>query len=214
MNCFCTVKENSQIEIVEKKSRFIASIFEVNSREECEKIIKQTKKKYYDAKHNCFAFSILENDNKVQKCSDDGEPSGTAGEPILNAIVKNNLSNVLIIVTRYFGGILLGTGGLTRAYSNSATEVINKAQKVQKEKGIEAEVILEYNQNEKFQYYCKKNKIKIIDTKYNENISYKIELNEEEYEKLLNETNRENVENQRLISKIDEKCRKYIEKIE
>ncbi len=91
------------------------------------------------------------------KCSDDGEPSGTAGEPILNAITKkNNLKNVLIIVTRYFGGILLGAGGLTRTYSNSATSAINASEKIEKEMGVEAEVTLDYSQNDKFKYYCEK----------------------------------------------------------
>ena len=81
------------------------------------KIIKEIRKKYYDAKHNCIAYRIIENGRIVEKASDDGEPSGTAGAPMLNILQKNNLANVLIIVTRYFGGILLGTGGLVRAYS-------------------------------------------------------------------------------------------------
>lgn len=210
---FYTIKNNKQIEIIEKKSRFITNIFYVESKQESEEIIKQTKKKYYDAKHNCFAFCVIENDGSVFcKCSDDGEPSGTAGEPILNAITKNNLKNVLIIVTRYFGGILLGAGGLTRTYSNSATSVINASEKIEKEMGVEAEVTLDYSQNDKFKYYCEKNNIKIINTGYNENITYIIELNEEEYKKIEEKIMIENQENSKIKTTITEKCRKYIEK--
>jgi len=125
---FCTLKEASTAEIVEKKSRFIANSCHIESKEEAEEKINLIKKKYYDAKHNCFSFSIVDKDgNLLEKSSDDGEPSGTAGAPILNVIRKNNLNNVLIVVTRYFGGILLGTGGLTRAYSNTALASIERA---------------------------------------------------------------------------------------
>ena len=147
---FYTIRQNAMIELVEKKSRFIANIFYVENKDECEEIIKQMKKRYYDAKHNCFAFSIFDGKNVLQKCSDDGEPSGTAGEPILNAIQKNNLNNVLIIVTRYFGGILLGAGGLIRAYSNSAIDAINSAGKIIKQPGMEVQVNINYQDNEMF----------------------------------------------------------------
>ena len=117
MEEFVTIKDNVQFELVEKKSRFIANLFYVESTQEAENIIKDIRKKYYDAKHNCIAYRIIDNGRIVEKASDDGEPSGTAGAPMLNILQKNNLANVLIIVTRYFGGILLGTGGLVRAYS-------------------------------------------------------------------------------------------------
>ena len=118
MQEFFTIKENVLAEIVEKKSKFIANLFYIESQQEAEKIIKQIKKKYYDARHNCIAYRVIENDSVIEKSSDDGEPSGTAGAPMLNILQKNNLCNVLVVVTRYFGGILLGTGGLVRAYSN------------------------------------------------------------------------------------------------
>ena len=125
---FCTLKEASTAEIVEKKSRFIANSCHIESKEEAEEKINLIKKKYYDAKHNCFAFSIVDKDgNLLEKSSDDGEPSGTAGAPILNVIRKNNLNNILIVVTRYFGGILLGTGGLVRAYSEATQKSIEKS---------------------------------------------------------------------------------------
>ena len=126
MEEFVTIKDNVQFELVEKKSRFIANLFYVESTQEAENVIKEIRKKYYDAKHNCIAYRIIENGRIVEKASDDGEPSGTAGAPMLNILQKNNLANVLIIVTRYFGGILLGTGGLVRAYSARFIRSIRK----------------------------------------------------------------------------------------
>lgn len=104
---FKTIEENVTFELVEKKSRFIADIFYVETKEDAEEKIKELKKKYYDAKHHCFAYSVFEENGRLDRFSDDGEPSGTAGSPMLNILTSNNLSNVVAIVTRYFGGILL-----------------------------------------------------------------------------------------------------------
>lgn len=104
---FKTIEENVTFELVEKKSRFIADIFYVETKEDAEEKIKEVKKKYYDAKHHCFAYSVFEENGRLDRFSDDGEPSGTAGSPMLNILTSNNLSNVVAIVTRYFGGILL-----------------------------------------------------------------------------------------------------------
>ena len=123
-----TIKENVSAELVEKKSKFIANLFYIESREEAEDIIKMQKKKYYDARHNCYAFRVLGEDGIIEKSSDDGEPSGTAGAPMLNILSKMEITNVLVIVTRYFGGILLGTGGLVKAYSNSTKLALEKAE--------------------------------------------------------------------------------------
>ena len=209
---FYTIRQNAMIELVEKKSRFIANIFYVENKEECEEIIKQMKKKYYDAKHNCFAFSIFDGKNIVQKCSDDGEPSGTAGEPILNAIQKNNLNNVLIIVTRYFGGILLGAGGLIRAYSNSAINAINSAGKIVKQPGMEVQVNINYQDNEMFKYYCEKNGIRIINVDYAEKILYKVELSQKQYEELLKQQKENNGSKAINMDEIKVVCRKYVKK--
>ena len=181
---FKTIEKENSAEIVEKKSRFIANIYNVESKEEAEEKIKQIKKKYYDAKHHCFAFSIIEENGITQKSSDDGEPSGTAGAPILNIIKSNNLQNVVIIVTRYFGGILLGTGGLTWAYSEAAGKVVEHPELIHQEPGMEVELEIDYNDNEKFKYYCQNNNVNIIKIEYTENILYKIELNEKEYKKI------------------------------
>lgn len=210
---FKTIEKENFAEIVEKKSRFIANIYNVESKEEAEEKIKQIKKKYYDAKHHCFAFSIIEENGITQKSSDDGEPSGTAGAPILNIIKSNNLQNVVIIVTRYFGGILLGTGGLTRAYSEAAGKVVEQSELIQKERGMEVELEIDYNDNEKFKYYCQKNNVNIIKIEYTENILYKIELNEKEYKKIEERNKTNNKQLDINIKNIKLKCRKYVKKV-
>lgn len=212
---FCTLKEASTAEIVEKKSRFIANSCHIESKEEAEEKINLIKKKYYDAKHNCFSFSIVDKDgNLLEKSSDDGEPYGTAGAPILNVIRKNNLNNVLIVVTRYFGGILLGTGGLTRAYSNTALASIENGKIIEVENGLQASLEIEYSENEKFKYYCERNNIKIVETKYSENIIQKIELNEEEYNKLISKNMEINRQLPFKIKEIGILCRKFVEKVQ
>lgn len=205
-----TIKQDVTIELIEKRSRFITNAFNVNSRKEAEEKIKEIKKKYYDAKHNCFAFVVIESGEKVVKTSDDGEPAGTAGMPILNAIEKNDLSNILIIVTRYFGGILLGTGGLTRIYSKSSTEVIKNAEIVKNSDGVQLNVKIGYNDNENFRYYCDKNNIKIVNIEFNEDISYIIELSNEEFEKIKNIINQKNNEINFNIIHCDIICRKIV----
>lgn len=192
MEKFKTIKNNEIIEIEEKRSKFIASIFYVETIEEVENTIKQVKKKYYDAKHNCYAYIINEKGNILKRFSDDGEPSGTAGSPILNTIEKNNLYNVLIIVTRYFGGILLGTGGLVRAYTEAAIKSIEKAGIVEQELGYEIEIAMTYQDFEKLKYYCNKNNIDITNIEYKENIICKIELTNDEMNKLLSNSMYEN----------------------
>ena len=185
MEKFKTILEkNTTTEIIEKKSRFIANLFYVETPQEAEDKIKQVKKKYYDAKHNCFAYITL-NGNEIQKkCSDDGEPSGTAGAPMLEILEKQSIYNVVVIVTRYFGGILLGTGGLVRAYSDSLKEAIKKSTLVEQEPGYEAEIKLTYADFEKFKYYCNKNNINIINSKYSDFIICKIEVNDAEKNRL------------------------------
>lgn len=203
MNNFITIKENIQTEIVVKKSKFICNLIKVNSQKEAEDIIKQTKKKYYDARHNCVAYRIWDNGTIIEKASDDGEPSGTAGGPMLNILQKNNLCNIVVIVTRYFGGILLGTGGLVRAYSDSTLEAINISQKVEKSIGIEAEVELEYNNLENFKYYCKINNIFIERFDYYNTIICKIQLEESMMQRFSEDfsTKKVNLINLKFLSK-------------
>ena len=126
MNEFVTISEHDTAEIIEKKSRFIANIFHVENIEQVEEQLNKIKKQHYSARHNCYAYRIIKNDMIIEKSSDDGEPGGTAGVPILNVLEKEKLTNVLAIVVRYFGGIKLGAGGLVRAYSKSITEALSK----------------------------------------------------------------------------------------
>ena len=176
MEEFITILNDETAEIVEKKSKFIANLIHVESIEDAENKIKEIKKKYYDARHNCVAYRVSEGGQIVEKSSDDGEPSGTAGGPMLNILQKNNLCNLVVIVTRYFGGILLGTGGLVRAYSDATLQVIEKATKVIKVQGVKIEVGLDYSNLEIFKYYCKNNDINIRNINYSENIILEVEM--------------------------------------
>lgn len=179
-----TIKERSTAEIVEKKSKFIANIFHIESKEEAEQIISNIKKEYYDARHNCFAYSFYDEKSMqiYTRSSDDGEPSGTAGVPILSVVDGNNLVNVLIIVTRYFGGILLGTGGLVRAYKEAAEKVIINSKMYKIVEGYEVKTQIDYNNWDKFNYYCKNKKINIIKTEYFEKIECIFEIPKENFE--------------------------------
>ena len=179
-----TIKERSIAEIVEKKSKFIANIFHIESKEEAEQIISSIKKEYYDARHNCFAYSFYDEKSMqiYTRSSDDGEPSGTAGVPILSVVNGNNLVNVLIVVTRYFGGILLGTGGLVRAYKEAAEKVIINSKMYKIVEGYEVKTQIDYNNWDKFNYYCKNKKINIIKTEYFEKIECIFEIPKENFE--------------------------------
>ena len=203
MESFITIKENIQTEIVEKKSKFICNLIKVETQEEAENIIKQIKKKYYDARHNCVAYRVIEEERIIEKSSDDGEPSGTAGGPMLNILQKNNLCNVVVIVTRYFGGILLGTGGLVRAYSDVTLKSIEESEKTEKCMGLELEVKIEYNNLETFKYYCKTNNIFIENLEYSDIIICKIQLEEENKQRLLEdfETKKVNLIDLKFLTK-------------
>lgn len=170
---FFTIEEEETKgkEILEKKSRFIAKIIKVTTEEEANIKISEIKKLHRDAKHNVFAYRIA---NGIEKCSDDGEPSGTAGVPILDILRGEKLENVLLIVTRYFGGILLGTGGLVRAYSSAAKEAILAVKKVEMKLCSEYELFVEYNYYDILNHYLKKNKIITKNVEYGERICMKI----------------------------------------
>ncbi len=208
MEEFITILKNETAEIVEKKSKFIANLFHVESVEEAENRIKDVKKKYHDARHNCIAYRVVENGQIIEKSSDDGEPSGTAGGPMLNILQKNNLCNLVIVVTRYFGGILLGTGGLVRAYSEATQQAIEKSTKVIKVIGREMIIELDYSNLEKFKYYCKNNNINIKKIDYMDNIILKIEMEESVKEKIIDD-----IKNKKLnIQNFSEGERKCIDK--
>ena len=208
-----TIKqEHIEAEITEKKSKFIANVFYVKTQEEAEEKIKEIRKKYYDARHNCFAYSITLKDKVITKSSDDGEPSKTAGAPILNVITGNELSNILIIVTRYFGGILLGTGGLVKAYTNASLEALKMAEYVTEKNGFELKIKINYIDIEKLKYYCQKNNINIIKTDYEEFIECILEVTNDEKDKIIsnNQENSFNILDYKIVQ--EKNIRKNIEK--
>ena len=168
---FQSIENESIAEIIVKKSKFIATLYEANSKDEAEKILQNVRKKYFDAKHHCYAYII----EKIEKCSDDGEPSVTAGAPLLTLLKSANLTNVIIIVTRYFGGILLGTGGLVRAYTESAKNAIENAKIVCKDYGVQFEIEISYNNLKEILFICKNLDISIIKIEYQENVKLILE---------------------------------------
>lgn len=178
---FKSIEKEAVAEIIEKKSKFIATIFPINSKEEAENRISEIKKKYYDAKHNCYAYVV----GNVEKCSDDGEPSGTAGAPLLDLLKNKELTNVVVIVTRYFGGILLGTGGLVRAYTETAKKAIESTSIVIKEYGIRYSVEINYNSLKDLQHLCKMLEINIVKIDYKINVNVTMESNLDKKQSLL-----------------------------
>ena len=181
------IKQSVSAEIAEKKSKFIGYLYCIESVQEAEKKIEEIRKKYHDAKHHCFAYRVLENNCIIEKASDDGEPSGTAGAPMLQILSKNDLVNVLAIVTRYFGGILLGTGGLVRAYSQAVNDGLKKAEILILEQGEKLKIPVSYQNLAYLQYYCKKNNISILKTNFEKEPYIIIEITEQEKGKFLYE---------------------------
>lgn len=170
-------------EIEEKKSRFIAHIEPVTNEEEALQFITQMKKQYYDARHNCYAFVIGDN-SELTRCSDDGEPSGTAGRPILEVLTGEGITNVVCVVTRYFGGTLLGTGGLVRAYQGATKEGLNNSVIIDKIEGIQLSVAIDYTDVGKLQYFFGSNSIRVLSSDYGTNVSFKIVIEIELLEKI------------------------------
>lgn len=172
-----TVKKDAFAEMEIKKSRFLAHIAEVRSEEEAEALIKETRKKYYDASHSCSAY-ILNSDKGIRHSSDDGEPSGTAGKPILDVISGAGLSNVIVIVTRYFGGTELGTGGLVRAYSGATAEVLKNSEIVEVTDARLTEFVIDYGLLPKLQHICMELGIIIYETEYFEKVKISVLITE------------------------------------
>lgn len=189
-------EETKEKEIVEKKSRFIAQIIKITSEEEANKKILEIKKKHRDAKHNVFAYRIV---NGIEKFSDDGEPSGTAGVPILDILRGEKLENILLVVTRYFGGILLGTGGLVRAYSGAAKEAILAIKKVEMKLCSEYELFVEYNYYDILNHYLRKNDVVIKNVSYGEKICINIIVEKRRETGVISEIS--DITNRKVISK-------------
>lgn len=156
-------------EITEKKSRFIATVVPVDNEEEALAFIESMRKKYWNATHNCFAYAIGER-REVLRCSDDGEPSGTAGKPMLDVLAGEELHNVAVVVTRYFGGTLLGTGGLVRAYVSATQAGLAASKIITKRFGFKLKITTDYTGLGRIQYILGEKKIKILDSEYTDQV--------------------------------------------
>lgn len=165
------ITQNEEGYYEEKKSKFISYLSYVESEDEALSFLSAIKKKHYDAKHNCFAM-IIGADSSLTRSSDDKEPHGTAGMPILEVLKGAGLTNVICVVTRYFGGTLLGTGGLVRAYSEAARDAVSKATIATITYTADISITVDYSLVNSIQYYLNNNSIKLIDTVYSENVSF------------------------------------------
>lgn len=164
-NGYRVVYEGGEGEIVEKKSRFIATVRPVETEEEAVAFINEMKKKYWDARHNCSAF-VIGSRQEVTRCSDDGEPAQTAGRPMLDVLLREGITNVAVVVTRYFGGVLLGTGGLVRAYQSATQAGLAASKIIEKRQGKKLIIHTDYNGLGKLQYLFGQQKTAILDTEY------------------------------------------------
>ncbi|ANU50814.1 YigZ family protein [Limosilactobacillus reuteri] len=189
---YLTIAKNTTYEQTIKKSRFICSIARISSEEEAQQFIASIQAANKKATHNCFAYMIGDND-QIQRESDNGEPSGTAGIPILESLKLAKIHNVVAVVTRYFGGIKLGAGGLIRAYSNTTTEAIHQAGLVQRIKQAILKITVTYALHDPLLYYLKENNLEVASEEYGVNVETSIYVNETDLkdvkEKLINRFN-------------------------
>lgn len=179
-----TIKQNIRTEMIEKKSRFIASVFRVENQQDVDYYLNEVRKEFYDATHNVYAYTYgIE--YPIQKYSDDGEPQGTAGLPVMEVIKKNELSNVLVVVTRYFGGILLGASGLVRAYTQAAALGIEKAGILEYHECEKIVVTLDYPYFEKVKWLIEKSNAKILQIEYSQVVDISVLVKAEEVDSLI-----------------------------
>ena len=187
---YYTIKKDGQFEIVIKKSRFICTLKRISSEEDAKNIIQEIKKEHWKASHNCFAY-VLEDNQMIQRSSDDGEPSGTAGIPMLEVLKVKKLYNVVAVVTRYFGGTELGAGGLIRAYSSSVAQTLNHVGLVKAILQQEVIVTVDYSLHGKVTHFLEMNpEFTLKDTQFTENVTLIIMADEDKTatleEKLIN----------------------------
>ena len=180
---YVTILEPGTGEIVEKKSRFIGYVHHVETEDEANNFVLEIKKKHYDARHNCYAYVIGE-EQPVLRFSDDGEPGGTAGKPILEVITGEGLKNVCVVVTRYFGGTLLGTGGLVRAYTDAAQECIAATEIVCKRMVVPLLITTNYTDLGKIQYILGTEGIEVQNSTYEENVTLQVEIFVDDVERI------------------------------
>ena len=181
-----TVYKGASAEIVEKKSRFIGEVYPITSEEEAAEVLEKVKKQYWDARHHCWAYVIGEA-QPLERFSDDGEPSGTAGKPILEVLRGQELTNTLLVVTRYFGGTLLGTGGLVRAYTKAAKEAVEVSTIITRINGFKLKIITDYTGIGKIEYLLGQRKLPILDSVYTDKVEVFVLVAKEEEKALLAE---------------------------
>ena len=169
---YITIKKENHEEIIINKSKFIGHIYPINCESKAKDIIEMVKSNYTDATHNCSAYYIKS--KNIQKFDDDGEPGGTAGMPIIQAIIHKNIDCVVVIITRYFGGIKLGAGGLVRAYSKITSKVIDSAIHVKMIPGYICELFIDYQYQGKIEYFLRSRKIEIEENNFSSNVRYLI----------------------------------------
>ena len=185
-NAYRIVYEGGEGEIIEKKSRFIATVRPVETEEEAIEFIAKMKKKYWDARHNCYAYVAGKN-QELQRCSDDGEPNGTAGRPMLDVLLREEIHDAVVVVTRYFGGTLLGTGGLVRAYTRAVQEGLAASRLATLRYGTRLWIETDYQGIGKIQYILGKAGIQPEDVQYTDKVSLQVFFLQEEKEKLIKE---------------------------
>jgi len=181
-----TMADKATTEIIEKKSRFIAHVIPISSEADGFRALDGIRSTYREANHNCWAF-VSGIERRIERCSDDGEPSGTAGRPILEVIRGANLTNVLIVVTRYFGGTLLGTGGLVKAYTQASREGIAAGTILTKIYGIKLQVKVDYTFLGRVQYFLAQKNVSIITSEYEAEVKLVLQVAEKAREKLVKE---------------------------
>ena len=181
-----TVYSGGEAEIIEKKSRFIATVKPVKSEEEAITFIEGLKKKYWNATHNCFAYVIGER-FQTQRCSDDGEPSGTAGRPMLDVLLGEEVHDVAVVVTRYFGGTLLGTGGLVRAYQGATKAGLMACTVITKMHGSKVAIQTDYTGLGKIQYILGQRGLTILHSEYTDRVELEVLLPEADVEQVMAE---------------------------
>lgn len=172
---YITIKEPIHYEEVINKSRFITHLFVVNSEDEAKERINEIKQLHKSATHNCSSY-VVGDSHQVQKANDDGEPSGTAGIPMLETLKKEDVHNVVAIVTRYYGGIKLGTGGLIRAYQSGVSKAIEQVGKVHIKEGLKVFVTIPYDQTGKFEYELQSTPYDTINTAYTDKVTYEMHI--------------------------------------
>ena len=204
-----TVYTGGGAEIVEKKSRFIASVQPISTEDEALEFIEKIRKQHWSATHNCFAYTVGER-FEIQRCSDDGEPSGTAGKPMLDVLLGEKIHNIVVVVTRYFGGTLLGTGGLVRAYSKATQEGISVSKIITKMHGCKLKITTDYTGLGKIQYILGQRGITVLEPVYTDKVVLEVLVPEDEERGLVDEIV-EGTNGQALIEK-GEEC--YFAKID